>query len=224
MRIRLALTIAALAGLAACGGPALETRTFELRYLDGGAAEQIINPYVFTDRNEAPGRLSTTRQTITVRETRDNLDRIARVLAEHDRPPANVRLTFMVIQADGAGPRDSSIAAIEAQLRQLFRFRGYRAVASAVTVAAPGTEFEQLLDDPIRPGGRFVIRGTVETVGGRGDSGTVRLQISLQSTARGSSVGTRLSIAMGQTTVLGGQSGGGSGALILAVRPELVAP
>ncbi len=224
MRTRIVLALASLAGLAACGGPALETRTFELLYLDGGAAEQIISPYVYTDRTDAPGKLSTTGQTITVRETHDNLERIARVLAEHDRPPANVRFAFTVIQADGAGPPDSSIAAIEVQLRQLFRFRGYRAVASAVTVAAPGTEFEHVLDDPALRGGRYMIRGRLETVGGRGDSGTVRLQISLQSSVRGSSVGTRLSIAMGQTAVLGGQSGGGAGALILAVRPELVAP
>lgn len=221
MRYRYVLTLIPLIALAACGAPSLETRTFELQYLDGGTAEQLIVPYVYTDRPKAPGRLSTTAQTITVRETGDNLERIARVLAEYDRRPASVRLVFTVIRADGAGTPDSSIAAVETQLRRLFRFRGYRVVAQAVTVGVAGTRFHQQLSGTED---LYVIRGEIETVGVRGDSGVIRLDVSLEARRAGSGLGTRLSIAIGQTAVIGGQPGTEPGALILAVRPELVAP
>jgi hypothetical protein len=221
MRVRHLALIGSLAALAGCGGPSLETRTFEFRYLDGGTAERIVRPYVYTDRPKSPGVFSSTAQTISVRETRDNLERIARVLAEQDRPPANVRLVFTIIEADGAGPVDSSIAPIEAQLRRLFRFRGYRALAQTVTVASERTSFSQILGEGR---GRYMIRGELETVNVRGDSGVVRVQVALDAPGRGAALNTRISIALGQTVVLGGQPGAGAGALILAVRPELAAP
>jgi hypothetical protein len=207
--------------LAACRGPALETRTFDLSYLDGGTAEQMVRPYVYTDRAGAPGQLSITRQTITVRETRDNLERIARVLAEQDRPPANVRLDFQIIRADGPAPLDPAIAPIEAQLRRLFRFQGYRLVGQTFAVATAGTQLHQQVAGP---GGPYGINGEIETVGVRGDSGVVRLMVSLDVARSGRALLTRLSVPIGQTAVIGGQSSDGPGALILAVRSELVAP
>jgi len=220
MRIGHHAALACLCTLAACGGPALETRTIDLRYLDGRAAEAIVRPYVYTDRAEAPGVLSVGPQTITVRETRDNLERIERVLAEQDRPPVSVRLVFMIIQADGAGPVDTLIAPIETQLRRLFRFRGYRMAAQAVTVATERTGFRHLVG-----GGRdrYLVTGEVEAVNVRGDSGVVRVSVSLEAPA-GGAVSGRLSIALNHTAVLGGQAGVGEGALILAVRPELAGP
>jgi hypothetical protein len=226
MRVRHLALIGSLAALAGCGGPSLETRTFELRYLDERTAEGIIQPYVYRDRPKSPGVFSVTSQTITVRETRDNLERIGRVLAEQDRPPANVRLVFTVIQADGAGPVDSTIAPIEAQLRRLFRFRGYRVRAQAVTVATERTTFRHILFVDRDRGGRdrFEIMGVLEAANVRGDSGVVRVQVGLSAPELGAELNTRLSIGLGQTAVLGGQPGRGEGALILAVRPELAAP
>ncbi len=224
MPVRLAVAALVLGLLAACGdGPALETRTFEVRYLDGGTAQEMIEPYVYTDRPKAPGRVNAARQTVTVRETRDNLERIARVLAEHDRPPANVRLVFQIIRANGAGAPDSAIAPIEAQLRQLFRFRGYRLVAQVAAVGAGGSRFQQRVDGPDRLS-TYHVMGEIETIGVEGERGSVRLGVSLAVAALGPVLETRLSVAIGQTAVIGGQPGAGPGALILAVRPELVAP
>lgn len=91
-------------------------------------------------------------------------------------------------------------------------------MAQAVTVAAERTSFSHVLNEG-RAG--FRIAGELETVNVRGDSGVVRVRMELQAPDRGSGLSTRLSIALGQTAVLGGQPGGGEGALILAVRPEL---
>ena len=86
--------------VAACGGtPILDTRTFQLKYLRASQAQDIVSPYVFADRPNAKGAMSTSNSTITVRETRDNLDKIARVLAQYDVPRPLVRLTFHLIQA-----------------------------------------------------------------------------------------------------------------------------
>lgn len=80
---------------------------------------------------------------VTVRETPDNLDKIARVLAQFDRPTLSVRLHFQIIQADGAARSDPAIAEVEAALRKLFRFRGYRLVGEAVVGGTEHSEASQ---------------------------------------------------------------------------------
>ena len=122
-----AVTLAAVT--VACGsGQRLETRTFEIRHLPAGIAGGMIGPYVDRQRPSAPGDMNVIGNVITVRETADNLDRIGRVLAQFDRPQPGVRLTFKLIEADGVAVRDTSIADVEAALRSLFRFRGYRLI------------------------------------------------------------------------------------------------
>ena len=217
MRVRHLAMIGLLGALTGCGGPSLETQTFQLHYIDEATAERLVQPYVFTDRTGAPGVISSAAGTITVRETRDNLERIERMLLVQDRQPADVRLVFTVIRADGQGPVDSTIAPVEAQLRRLFRFRGYRVVAQGVTVASERTTFHQIIGERRD---RYDIMGEVESVNVRGDSGAVRVHVGLE-TPLGATLGSRITIAIGQTAVLGGQSGGGEGALILAVRAEL---
>jgi len=93
MKARHALWVVSTLLAAGCGGgPRLETRTFALRHLGPGEARAIIQPYVYTDRPGAKGDISAVQNAITVRETSDNLDRIARVLAQYDRPEPAVRL------------------------------------------------------------------------------------------------------------------------------------
>lgn len=205
--------------LAGCrgGGPELEARTFQLRHLDAGQAEQILRPYVFTDRPGGGGTLAMYNRGITVRETPDNLDRIERVLAEHDRPPSNMRLTFQVIRANGAGPRDSAIADIEAELRRLFRFQGYRLVAEGVTTVGPGAPARLRLDGE---GGPFHINGEVGRLNVVGDSGSVHLRFALDGPRGGAIIQSDLTLGLGRTVVIGGQRGTEPGAVILAVRTE----
>ncbi len=209
----------------ACAADArLDTRTFELTYLDGKQAEGIIAPYVYGDRPGAAGMISVVGSVITVRETADNLDRIARALAQFDRPQPGVRLRFKLIEADGVATRDPRIADVEAALRGLFRFRGYRLITDAVVNGIAGTEASQTLSGPDT---RYQLETRVHRVLGVGDSARVELRVRLYATVSGRPADTRFEtdvrLPMGRTAVLGNVQGDPRRpTLILAVQPELV--
>ncbi len=218
MRISTWLALGMLA-VTACGGPRLNTRTFQLKNINGEDAARLLGPYVFSDRKDAPGAMSPLPASITVRETPDNLDKIARVLAEFDRPKPSVRLTFQIIQADGAATTDPAIAEVEAALRKLFRFRGYRLLAQTVVAGSEGSEVIQRVDVPSGPY-RLVV-GIYE-VRGSGDSTMVRLRTELDEGSVTALLST-VTLRGGQTAVLGNaQVDPRGGTLILTVKPEMV--
>lgn len=225
--------------LAACGSSLhLETRTFELKHLDEGEASRIIAPYVYTDRPGAPGVVGGSGSTLTVRETHDNLERIARVLEQFDAPRPTVRLTFRLIQADGTAEHDSAIADVEATLRKLFVFRGYRLVGQGVVSGAEGSDVSQPLggaigrSDVFQLGGPWEVGAQIGRVMGRGDSALVQLHVRLNLNPEVFQTG--LDVPLGKTVVLGNVQSAFSVArasgerdvrqttLILTVRPELV--
>lgn len=120
--------------------PALETRTFQLEHLTSSAALALIDPYVYRDRPGAPGAISnpTGIQAISVRETPDNLDKIARMLEQFDVASSapSFRLHFQVVTANGDEP-DIRLAPVTEALRKVFRFEGYSLVGEGyVTVSA----------------------------------------------------------------------------------------
>jgi hypothetical protein len=201
-------------------GPELETRTFSLQYLQPAAARGLIEPYVFADRAGHPGVMSFTENTMTVRETADNLDKIARVLAQYDVSEPWVQLHFQVIEADGASRVDPRIADVETQLRKLFRFEGYRLVADA---QLGGTARSSVGQEIAGEGGRgYNITVGIGSVRAIGDSGVVELHVELRS-GRGAGLMTSLNARDGQTVVLGNaQLGPGTATTILTVRPVLV--
>lgn len=214
------LVLVGLGVLMACSGPTLDTRTFELKYMRGEEARDIIRPYVFDDRPKAPGQISHQGPLITVRETPDNLDKIARVLAQYDRPAPSVRLHFQIIQADGATRPDPAIAEVEDALRKLFRFRGYRLVGEAL---ASGTEFSESAQQIAGAGGPYTIVARIGDVSGTADSGIVRLETFLNIPGVGQALQASVSLRAGQTAVLGNaRLNPEGGTVILAVRPELV--
>ena len=218
-RTSCAITVAAL--LAACSprGPNLDTRTFALKYLRGSDAIPIVVPYVYTDRPNAKGVFSVSDNAITVRETPDNLDKIARVLAEYDRPRPFVRLTFHLIEADGATSTDPAIRDVEATLRRLFRFQGYRLVAEGVVSATEKGEVTQALATTPNP---YVLSASVQRLAGSADSPTVELNVRLDA-MRGGNFRTTVTIPVGKTAVLGNVQALPHGrTLILTVRPELL--
>ena len=215
------LIVLLLAGpLAACGrSPTrLETRTFALHYLSRGDAQQVVAPYVFADRPGAQGALSAGENTITVRETPDNLDRIARVLAQFDRPAPSVRLTFKLIRADGAARPDPSIADVESSLQSLFRFSGYALVSEGIVTAVAQSGLRQSLQGA---GGPYMLETGIDRVGGSGDSAVISLHVHL--IFRGGEFSTTVGIPAGKTAVLGNVgSSTPNSALILTVRPDLL--
>ncbi len=214
---RVSTILAVLVALGACrqGETRLDTRTFALHYLRAPEAEMILKPYVFTDRPGAQGVISPAEGSITVRETPDNLDKIARVLAEYDRPRPLIRLTVHLIQADGAAQTDSAIADVEATLRKLFRFRGYRLVEEGVfSTTEDGRVVQQL------GSGAYMIEVHTHRIAGAGDSATVPLEVLLS--GRNLRFSTDVGIPVGKTAVLGNVGEDPRGTLILTVRPELI--
>ncbi|HEX9754643.1 MAG TPA: hypothetical protein VGA42_03000 [Gemmatimonadales bacterium] len=206
--------------LSACArGPSLETRTFELKYLDRERVEALVVPYVYVDRDKAPGGLRMAGNILTVRETPDNLEQIARVLAEYDRVRPPVQLRFQIIHADGAGAPDPAIADVETALRSLFRFRGYRLVADAVVGGLEGSHVEQTVSGE---GGPYLIQADIEELRGSGDSTTVRLRVAFRAFTTGGALETTVRVRAGQTVVLGNAGAPSNrGTVILTVRPEL---
>ncbi len=210
------------AALMACSsGPELDTRTFELQHLAPHSAEAMIEPYVWEDRPGAPGSFNTTGNTITVRETPDNLAKIARVLEEFDRATPTVRLRFQLIEANGSSTPDPAIAEVEAELRKLFRYSGYSLVTEAVVGGMEGSHIEQVVGDAQLEDG-WIITAEIVQVRLVGESGWVLMRVGVRSPRRGA-FETVVNAREGQTLVVGNaQLMRGGGTLILTVRPEFV--
>lgn len=218
MRVGTFLLLGALTVLSACGGPRLDTRTFQLKNLDGQEAARILSPYVFQDRKDAPGAVSYVQNSITVRETPDNLDKIARVLAQLDQPKPGVRLHYQIIQADGAATHDPAIAGVEDALRKLFRFKGYRLVAQAVISGSAERSAQQIIEVQ---GRSYTLSASILGIQRTGDSSAVRLQTRLRWGAT-TLLETTVTLRSNQSAVLGNaEMSGPSGTLILVVRPEV---
>lgn len=218
------LSLGVALALAGCQVPSLDTRTFEVQYLAGYEVDQLIAPYVFTDREHNPGMMSTSQGAVTVRETRDNLDKIARVLEEYDRPRPSVMLHFQIIEADGAAEADPAIAAVEAELRRLFRFEGYRLVAETQVGGIQGTGIRQAVGSAVGEE-LFMIEAGVTEVRTGAENATVTLDVGLNASSIGHILETSVTIPAGHSVVLGTANAPAfAGALILVVRAEIVSP
>jgi hypothetical protein len=211
------VAIATTLGTACWRGTDLEVRTFPLAYLTQGEAAGLIEPYVYGDRADRPGTYSMTEGSLTVRETRDNLERISRVLAEYDVPRPDTRLHFQLIEADGFTSSDERISDVVTELGKIFQFRGYRLAGETMLSATDGSEVRQRLRT--EDGALYEITGQVFEIG----SGTIRLEEVRLYSETGTSMQTTVNIRPGQTLVLGSSPKEGSTAtLLLTVRAEEV--
>ncbi len=159
---------------------------------------------------------------LTVRETADNLARIERVLEQFDRPRPSVMLHFQIIEANGAGESDPAIAAVERELRRLFRFEGYTLVAETQLGGIQGTGFRQVVGGA-GPDWEFMIQGGVTEVRRGAEATTVTVDVGLAAGGVGEILATTVTIPAGHSVVLGTtEAPGYEGALILVVRAELM--
>lgn len=193
----------------------LETMTFPVDNLTQGQVEELLMPYVYSDRESDPGTIAAIQGAVTVRETRDNLARIQRVLEEFDVPLPDVRLHFQLVEANGFTAVDPRIGDVEAELRALFDFQGYRLAAEATILARDNTQIVQGMRGP---GGQlFELRGFIERV----ERNTTGLYEVGFSSSDGWQLSTSVSIRDGQTLVLGtSPNGDRAGTLFLTVRAE----
>jgi len=212
------VTAVLLAGGACERTPPLDVRTFSLSHLRPDEAHDLIAPYVYTDREGAPGVVTALDGAVTVRETPDNLDKISRVLGEFDVARPDVRLHFQLIEADGYTTHDERIAEVEEELRKIFQFGGYRLAGEAMIFATDGAQFAQA----IRVGAEdYSLRGGVSRL----SQGAIRLEnVSICCLAGGGGLETSAVVRPGQTLVLGSSpgEGGSSTTLLLTVRAEEV--
>jgi hypothetical protein len=157
---------------------------------------------------------------VTVRETPDNLQRIQEVLLEYDRPKPLVRLTFQVIEANGTAEVDPRIEEVEAALRDLFRFEGYRLIGEVMVHGTEGNEVFQEFDLPDL--GPSAIQAMIRDVRTDSAGGSVQLEMRFHTGAR-TVFGTTVRVRAGQTAVLGRTpSSADDRNIILAVNAELI--
>jgi hypothetical protein len=212
--------------------PILPVRTFHLAYLPPDQAAKLVSPYV-QGANSGVFSAGAGIHAITVRATNGVLQTVDSVLKANDRAPATVVLRFRLIAAEDSVEHDAAIADVDAALRGLFRFRGYRLLAEgATTVAAHTQGFTITLHAASEPPGlaQFTVNGMVGEVTGQGADRSVELQVDLsgpgspeQAHAGGPThLSTGLTLPLGQTVVLGSAAAAGrAGTVILAVRAEL---
>ena len=206
MRARQMMPICAallVASASACDlWPRLETRTFRVEHLNPASVNDLIGPYVYSDRAHWPGAMSVVQGAVTVRETRDNLARIERVLQEFDVAAPSLRLHFQLIEADGiSGPPDPGIAGVVDELRRLFRFQGYGLIGEAVVTTGEGSVSQRIPTPSPREG---VWTVNVERVS-QPQPGSILLDglMLWSETTRTAPLRTGLSLSIGQTVVIG---------------------
>ena len=207
--------------------PELEVRTFDVEAKTHEVHDvgKLIQPYVYDDRPNAPGSMSIALGAITVRETPDNLDRIARVLADLDLSEAAISssdLHFLLVEANGAPEPDPVIADLVEELRKTLRFEGYSLLGESRIAVGPQSVYPY----------RQVLRtatseySIVGNFGGSGPSKLLSVDLRLKRSVAGEFttttnqrvLSTEVGIRKNQTLVLGTVPVEGSATLLLVVR------
>jgi type II secretory pathway component GspD/PulD (secretin) len=215
-------------------------RLFPLQYISNSSAAKLIAPFVPQYPSHGVFEAGSAVRGITVRSSKDVIDRVDSLLKANDRAPVTVVLRFQLIAALDSAVTDQTIPAdVQTSLRDLFRFGGYRLLAQGSTAVSKSPyEVTMAHDDE-----RYSISGGVEDIrvraaspGARSDgNASVELHVRLTGTfdTRGpfgaatrntqSLLSTGLTVPIGQTVVLGSAAGSdGRRALILTVRPEIL--
>ena len=161
LRRTIAIATLAIIGLASVAGAQterdLDVKTFRLRNLKPEDAAKLLGPYVMSPGGGVfeAGSIGA----ITVRETPLVLVRIDSLLKLHDRPRASVSMRFQLIAALDSARKDPSIAAIDAELRKLFKFAGYELIGEATMLTEEMNDFATTLSTkPRNVGGNYLNR------------------------------------------------------------------
>jgi hypothetical protein len=141
-------------------------------------------------------------------------------------------MKFKLIAALDSSMRDPAIDDIDAELRKLFKFRGYELIGEGTMLSEEMTDFMTTVSTKPRPIGQgvmhaetFRIRGWMDGVTGTGNERTIRLQVTVQDAGNDNELlRTGLTLPIGQTVILGSAKPamGVRGALILVVQPDVI--
>ncbi len=209
-------------------------RTFPLKYLSNSDAAKLVGPYVqFTSFTAGVFEAGDAVHAITVRAIAPVLVRVDSLLKANDRPRPTIVFRLQLIATSDSAVSDPGTAAIDAELHNLFRFKGYRLLSQNTAWTNEGEWFSTTMRGD--NGDVLSVTGHLESVRSE-DPRMVRLFISVTHESRqisgpGGSItadvkrpllNTDLTIPVGQTVVVGSAvSGGSAQTIILAVRPEL---
>jgi len=212
----------------------LPVRTFHLKQMHPDQAAKLISPYV-QGVNSGAFSAGDNIRAITVRASASVLAVVDSVLQANDHKPATVMLRFQLIAAEDSVVHDAAIADVDAALRGLFRFRGYRLLAEGAAAVAEGSEtFSLTMNAASEPPqlARFTVTGQMGNLTSTSAGHSVDLRLNLTGPKVRDGVGgatpsteffTGLTVPIGQTVVLGSAAASGTtGTVILAVRAELV--
>ncbi len=221
--MRMTAVLIGLLVMAGCGGtPKLEIETFEVNHLNQHQLSQLIEPYIFYDREGTSGMYTLSGNILTVRETPDNLARIGAVLHQYDIKKPSIMLHIDVIEANGGGI-DPSIQDIADRLRELFRFTGYTRVAGGVISATEWSNVEQSMGVSGRGGYSFHLNASIGRLSRQEDEWVLYAENIHLRGNNGVTISTSALLRIGQTTLVGTSlSGPNVKAIILAVRPEII--
>jgi len=187
-----------------------------VKYLEMNRAHALIEPYVFRGREKNPGSITVSGNVLTVRESADNLTRIAVVLTEFDIKQPEITLHIDVIEANGGGV-DPQIADIQAELSDLFKFDGYTRAAGGVLRATEDAFVSQSMGVS---GSAYRFEARLGRL--TEDEGEWLLFADLRLSQYGTDLlSTSAIIRNGQTTLVGTTLDGDVKAVILAVRPAI---
>jgi len=213
--------------LAQAAAGQVTVRTFMLQRLSQQQAADLLAPYMTAGKGEGVFTAGTGVRGVTVRGTHETLARVDSLLRANDHPARTLRLRFQLIAAsDSAIERDPAIADVDAALRGMFQFKGYRLLSEGVVFTVEGTPgFGLALKGG--EGERYEISGDLRalTTGSGGDLADLDVSLKrpgVEGAFAGSSIlSTRLNAPVGKTVVLGSGAGqGNTVTMILVVRPE----
>lgn len=117
----------------------IPVRTYTLKRLAVRDAAKLLAPYL---QSAMSGAFETGEhaQAITVRGTAKELKTVDSLLAIFDRPRRSMLLHFQIIEATEETKKDPRISEVDASLRELFRYAGYRLVGEGIARVEEGFE------------------------------------------------------------------------------------
>jgi hypothetical protein len=200
-------------------------KTVPLHHLTSKEAVKLLAPYSQTPGGgvyEAPTNISA----VTIREMPKIVTEMLAVLAEYDRQPATVTLSFQLVSAENTTTRDPAVASLDSLLRGVLKFSGYRLLGTSVATAGENGRVSQNLS---ADGDQLTLNVEVSDLRIEGNNASVRLDVDLwrminpaKGQPGGKVLSTGVTVPIGQTVVLGtSTTDGGQRALILTVRPQL---
>ena len=216
-----------VSSLAAQSVTPVTVRTFMLQRLTQQQAAELLAPYVSFGLGEGVFTAGTGVRGVTVKGTRETLIRADSLLRANDRPARTIRLRFQLIAAsDSALARDPAIADVDAALRGLFPFKGYRLLSDGMVFTVEGTPVFSLSVKGDE-GERYEISGQMRALNSGAGGEIADLDVTLRrpgvegAFAGASILSTRLNAPLGKAVVLGSGAGqGNTRTMILVVRPE----